>query len=695
MPVDDLAARHRDWLDGLHTAVEVPTVARVGQEALRKLVQRFADRRKWAGDNDTQWAAELEDCGRTFVQQCAEMVEACSGVPPSLAPKLIGYAVRLAEALWRTGPLLEAFDREIAEVSEKVVRLEELYNAIVERADAVAGDRTVLGSKAEEATAKAEEATAKAEEALKAQEELRGECRTARRAIRAAEQRATAAEKRTAEVRRELFEARRKARQMSSVNSRSKSPGRQNAANHDGFSGDGSLIDRAAEIFAARHAQFLRQPLSSPMTPGPSISAMPSQRTSTQPSVLSEHRPSTPRSFISEMVFQDTARSTQSGMMTSPVSASPVAASGHWDPQGPPGSFSLSNDGERVWEEADWRPGIVGHAAVRAAGRSNVPETATSRPRLRSATPPQHGRDAQDVREFSREWRRGDSHSLPTLLPVSEVPSEGVSLWIDSTSDECTPRASSGVTRGIGTDDSRKLARSRSGGSLTRKESSLGSRELGNENHLKSGDFREPRRNASGVLHPVPSLHRAAPFSQSAPTLAPSSTRSEGVAVQGMPLLERGMRSLQALPPSDPLHASLEAAFEHMSTLVRQAVTRQPSLSLPREAFPIDLSVSPTAELERVARGVGAWADELSLQRPLAASLRSAAAHLCTLASLSTSSTESTNGTHMTTGFPPFAAHLQPDSPWAPCVSVSPVPGLGTLKSGVPFADLGAPAWVR
>lgn len=238
LPPDEIAAKTREWLDGLHSTVDAPHVARVGRSALRKLLERIADRSLWLGEeagDGRQWADALGRCGRGFVQQCTELVEASQGIPQTQSSKIISAAVRLSEAFSRTGPLLQAFETELFAVAEKVSRLEELYGLVIKRADELAGDKTVL--------------SARIDEMRQAEQGLREEARDAKRLFKQSEQRARAAERRAAEARRELYEARRSLRPGASHTSASNASPRKESFEDSAASTEAtsSLGDSAAQ----------------------------------------------------------------------------------------------------------------------------------------------------------------------------------------------------------------------------------------------------------------------------------------------------------------------------------------------------------------------------------------------------------------------------------------------------------------
>merc|ERR1719174_716350 len=99
-----------------------------------------------------------------------------SGSPTEsrIAPRVLGCAVRLAESLGQTGPLLAALDKELAFASERASQLEALYEVIVKRVESLSGHVPFLERSHAEAKA--------------AHEDSQAEIRRLKQALKAAEQ---------------------------------------------------------------------------------------------------------------------------------------------------------------------------------------------------------------------------------------------------------------------------------------------------------------------------------------------------------------------------------------------------------------------------------------------------------------------------------------------------------------------------
>jgi len=172
-----------------------------GSEALRLVAHRVGH---WQDDAlggsryPPRWVAALEECGRAFVEQVAEIVESCKGTLPKFTPRILGCAVRLAEALGTTGPLLVAFDNELLVLKERLEHFEGLYIAARRRLEEVSEEYSALGAQVVEISRVAELEKAK-------HQELRS-------ALQASERRCANFEKKIVELRRDL-NARPRARQ--------------------------------------------------------------------------------------------------------------------------------------------------------------------------------------------------------------------------------------------------------------------------------------------------------------------------------------------------------------------------------------------------------------------------------------------------------------------------------------------------
>lgn len=195
-------------MNALDSATDLSQAIRCGQEFLRQAVERLAVgqkvRKGGVLEGHSTWANALEECGRGFVEQCAALVEACSGAPPALAQRLFSCAVRLAEALGTTEPLLAALDKELSLVGERVVQLELLYTIALQRVEAISSEVPGIEKRVAEAGKQAAEAA-------KAKDQMNVEMQKIRKALQNAERRRAAAEARATELGRELHAAKREA----------------------------------------------------------------------------------------------------------------------------------------------------------------------------------------------------------------------------------------------------------------------------------------------------------------------------------------------------------------------------------------------------------------------------------------------------------------------------------------------------
>lgn len=207
------------WLEAISASKKVqgrdlPFLARCGQEALQLVQDRISQgRAAWAlpqcggssgASGGRSWVETLEELCRDFVERCAEVLEGCQGAaPPRLAARILGHAVKLAEILGKTGPLLAVFDDELALLHEKVSQIEVLIDVLLKRCEEVAGESSDLKAQATEAIRSRDECRQKAElvqdslraDAARDKEELK---RAAQARQEAAERQHEAAERQAA-----------------------------------------------------------------------------------------------------------------------------------------------------------------------------------------------------------------------------------------------------------------------------------------------------------------------------------------------------------------------------------------------------------------------------------------------------------------------------------------------------------------
>jgi len=194
---DEVRQCRQAWLEALGNASDLVQSTRCGRVTLLQISERLAQL-QLPKDKHGQavWARELQECGRNFIEQCAEIVEVCSA-SPKLSSSVLGSAVRLAEAVGSTGPLVAAMELELAAVAGKVRDLEVLYDVAITRVETVAGEVPAL-------EANAADAQKRAEEAMRRQAELQLECREAKKALKHSERRCLAAERKAMELTNQL-----------------------------------------------------------------------------------------------------------------------------------------------------------------------------------------------------------------------------------------------------------------------------------------------------------------------------------------------------------------------------------------------------------------------------------------------------------------------------------------------------------
>ena len=175
-----------EWVQAARHASELAQTARCGQASLAQIRTRLNHWQMMSKDGSSDhhsakvWESLLCDCCRTFVEHCAEIVET-SGIPSRSASNILGAAVRLAEVVGKTGLLLAAVDSDLSLMSERVQKLELLYDVLVPRVEAVAGEASVADSRAKKAE----------EEAGNVRKECQHLMRSLRHKCAAAEKRAT------------------------------------------------------------------------------------------------------------------------------------------------------------------------------------------------------------------------------------------------------------------------------------------------------------------------------------------------------------------------------------------------------------------------------------------------------------------------------------------------------------------------
>ena len=173
---------YTEWMqavDAIDSARDLAQVTRCGKASLMQVSERL-QQWKTGGEGegrpkDRSKEKLLTDCCHTFIEHCAEIVE-MSGATPKLASNLLGASIRMAEVVGKTGLLLCAMESEFAQLSDKVSRIELVYEVAVKRVELVAGEIAQLQKQADSAGARAEMA-------LKRESQLKLQCQELKRSL--------------------------------------------------------------------------------------------------------------------------------------------------------------------------------------------------------------------------------------------------------------------------------------------------------------------------------------------------------------------------------------------------------------------------------------------------------------------------------------------------------------------------------
>eukprot|EP00435_Cladocopium_sp_Y103_P068144 s15_g31.t1 len=173
---------YTEWMqavDAIDNARDLAQVTRCGKASLMQVSERL---QQWktggegeGGPKDRPKEKLLTDCCHTFIEHCAEIVE-MSGATPKLASNLLGASIRMAEVVGKTGLLLCAMESEFAQLSDKVSRIELVYEVAVKRVELVAGEIAQLQKQADSAGARADMA-------LKRESQLKLQCQELKRSL--------------------------------------------------------------------------------------------------------------------------------------------------------------------------------------------------------------------------------------------------------------------------------------------------------------------------------------------------------------------------------------------------------------------------------------------------------------------------------------------------------------------------------
>eukprot|EP00434_Breviolum_minutum_P032526 symbB.v1.2.028765.t1/scaffold3080.1/size64911/3 len=176
-PLSENMTCYNEWfqaVESIDNARDLAQVTRCGKASLMQVSERL---QQWKSEATMGRSKEklLTDCCHSFIEHCAEIVE-MSGVTPKLASNLLGASIRMAEVVGKTGTLLFAMESEFAQLTDKVSRIELVYDVAVKCVESVAGEISQLNKKAEAATARAETAQ-------KRESELKIQCQQLKRSL--------------------------------------------------------------------------------------------------------------------------------------------------------------------------------------------------------------------------------------------------------------------------------------------------------------------------------------------------------------------------------------------------------------------------------------------------------------------------------------------------------------------------------
>mmetsp|Transcript_10847 Transcript_10847/g.38045 ORF Transcript_10847/g.38045 Transcript_10847/m.38045 type:complete len:655 (-) Transcript_10847:52-2016(-) len=614
---EEVSEQHQHWLEALHGAADLAQHVRCGHDALARVASRLREGRKArsvdAGKRGPgsagSWSQALEDCGRSFVENSAALVEACQGAPPWLAPRVLGCAVRLAEAFGSTGPLLEALDSELAAVEDRVEKLQQLYAVALKRVEAVAGQVPGLEEKAAQA--------------VRARDEIRAQCRDVRQALGRSEKRRLAAESRADELSREL----RVLRQQLPTQLRDDGVGPVAAA---GFPSPAK----------ASRKQLGPTTISTPEQPGGAESTSISVGFSPAFSSVSPISAGTPPLFCATepKVEQhgDGAPTTRSGRFESAGScwSMPAGLAPSLCPTRPPPWQSqpftpqapTATSGEHVAPSEEYGPVSRAPADEQHSSAHTLPKcalvTATERSPCQDSTYGGSGDMDECVGGFSVAGMAGRSLGLFPFSAFGGTAGALGSMAVAPTSLHSTLGRGSNACSILWGDGCLEEGTPCATGCGAHQESTAkGSWSLG------AGGGGGPRRNSNAAV-----------------VLAAGNMSGTAAAeFETSDVLRWGLASASRLPSSEPLAASTQAAFEHLVALVRQARGRHPQLHSPRGQCPVAavtsaLAAQPSEGLRHAAALVELWAaasSELAAaDAALAGSIRTSASHLRTLVGL-------------------------------------------------------------
>eukprot|EP00438_Fugacium_kawagutii_P017724 Skav203017 [mRNA] locus=scaffold583:170468:171589:+ [translate_table: standard] len=179
-PVSQRMTGYTEWMEAVkavENARDLVQLTRCGKATLTQVHERLQQWKQFPEGVDGHRSKEklLTDCCHTFIEHCAEIVE-MSGVTPKLASSLLGASIRLAEVVGKTGLLVSAMESDFAELSEKVSRIEGVYEVAAKSVEVAAGQIAQLERQVDSATARAELAS-------KRESEMKVKCQELKRSL--------------------------------------------------------------------------------------------------------------------------------------------------------------------------------------------------------------------------------------------------------------------------------------------------------------------------------------------------------------------------------------------------------------------------------------------------------------------------------------------------------------------------------
>jgi len=627
LPPDAVSDKHGRWLKALRAAADLAQGIRCGHDALLRVASRLSISRK-AREEERHgtWASVLEECGQAFVEQCASLVEACQGAPPSLAPRILGCAVRLAEALGSTGPLIEALDSELISLAERVDRLQSFYAVALKRIEAVAGQVPTL--------------EAKVKEVQRGRDEQQVQCREVRRALARSEQRRVNAERRADELDRELRFVRRAAGVLAGTAGTSlRCPNKNTLAMRRTAAPSGQGLDSVTStsvgpVSAAFSLSTIASLETTPSMRFPDAQIEGEDDTTT---ILSRRDSSTRIAVSTEVASR--RNSSSSPQHHPPLHASSIEAEFVVD-------VPTAVVQPQAQQQHDQQHSLclplqggntprIANASVLAAGVAVQPVHPVGDVPLGGAAlrPPSRMLGGGSEHSCADEDKEGGSDKeLPLPAPA------GVLAHARHSSSAAPCGGGKSAMGIIGAPTSRHcleepLFPGSSGAPLR-----ITPRTLDDGGGSRVGEIQcdRGRPNDKSFLS-FDNLGICGPDLTEGCNGPDSDADTACIRTVSMRPLLWGSKLADDLPGVDPMAALAQSAFAHLSALVRQARKQQPNVASPRGKCPANEFGGPAHGLRHAAVIIAEWADSelATTDAALACSIRKSASHVQTLAALS------------------------------------------------------------